>query len=185
MPVPRQYSKAQKSFIILFIFVCILLFYANGVAFNLFSATTFNIDIIAYSALAVAVTLTVVIMAIVFRDMRNGVFPKTQDSDVVSAIKESERTTCTVPLPANTQENINKTKPKPEDLQASITQKSQPFKQLTTQRTKVICPACRKEFSLPSYQKEFIVDFGPPESSNLIKTCPYCEASIPLKQENA
>jgi hypothetical protein len=48
--------------------------------------------------------------------------------------------------------------------------------------TKVICPACRKEFSLAFYERDYIVNFGPQKKSNLIKQCPHCQNAISLKR---
>ena len=57
----RQKSRMQKFFVIMMIFLISLLVYANGIAFNLFSAPMFANDIIAYVALAVAVTFAAIV----------------------------------------------------------------------------------------------------------------------------
>ncbi len=64
------------------IFVCGLLFYANAVAFNLISAPVNVGEIVAFSALAVAVVLTIVMLAIVIRDNRRILSARKQQSTV-------------------------------------------------------------------------------------------------------
>ena len=166
----RRITKGQKYVIIMVIFVCGLLIYANVVAFNLISAPTFVNDIIAYATLTVAVTLTIIILRIVIRDK-----------------SKSNELTYTIPLAVSTKETVkisNKT-PLPIILPANIDEKEkQPTHQLTMQPTKLICPACRKEFNIPTFWGDLIVDFGPPKQSNLIKNCPNCETPIPLKRKD-
>ena len=182
----RQFSKVQKFFVFVVIFVCGLLFYANGVAFNLFSVPAFAYDTIANAVLAVALTLTVITLTVVLRDMRNGTFPRTQKSQIIRDVKEPERSHGTTPLPINAQKTISSVKLGAEEFQAAILeQNSQPLKQEKTERTKLICPACRKIFDLPTYLGELMVDFGPPKPSNLIRQCHHCGAIIELKQKGA
>ena len=104
----RQFTKGQKIFVIMGIFVCGLLFYANGVAFNLISAPTYVGDIITFSALAVAVALTVITLTIVIRDKRRSLFAITQKSNVANSSKESIETPSTILLPVDSQENADK-----------------------------------------------------------------------------
>jgi hypothetical protein len=103
----RQFTKGQKLFIIMAIFVCGLLFYANGVAFNLISAPAYVDDIIAFSALAVAVALTVITLTIVIKDKRS-LFVKTQKTNVANSSKESIETPSTILSPVDSQENADK-----------------------------------------------------------------------------
>jgi hypothetical protein len=323
-----QFTKGQKIFLIMAVFVCGLLLYANGVAFNLISAPTYIGDIIAFSALAVAVGLTLVTLTIVIRDQRrilaarkqkinvDNIVKLDQPSDTVSSpiiaqtIEEKVEPEITaietvkvpdethspiVPSPAKVFEKRNLfiiiiaftvgllffanavafglislpayaiygavagavaiaslsvavilrkkievlgTKIKrfisEADLQDILNEEKEPdqvvdiaaepviaktttkkvdtyeelFRQFGLQNarsrleadkaeqeqipkkpvippTKVICPACRKEFTLPNYERNYIVDFGPPTPSSLIKRCPHCETSIALKQKGS
>ena len=82
------------------IFVSGLLFYANGIAFNLFSAPMFANDTVAFVALAVAVTFAMMTLTFIFRDMRsNGAALRTKKQQVIGAVEESEEASSTVPLP--------------------------------------------------------------------------------------
>jgi hypothetical protein len=90
------------------IFVCGLLFYANAIAFNLISAPSYVGDIIAFSALTVAVTLTIITLTIVIRDKRRSLFVKTQKSNVANSSKESIETPSTILSPVDSQENADK-----------------------------------------------------------------------------
>ncbi len=158
------------------VFVCGLLLYANGVAFNLISAPTYIVDIIAFLALAVAVGLTVVTLAIVIRDKRRILSARTQKSNVDSVVKLDQ--------PSNTLSSptVSAVKESGEPLE---TGQEQLPKKPVIRPTKVICPACRKEFNLPSYERDYIVDFGRPKRTNLIKQCPHCKTSITLKRKGA
>jgi hypothetical protein len=104
----RQFTKGQKIFVIMGIFVCGLLFYANGVAFNLISAPTYVGDIITFSALAVAVALTVITLTIVIRDKRRSLFAKKQKSIVANSDKESIEIPSSVLSSVDSQENTDK-----------------------------------------------------------------------------
>jgi hypothetical protein len=328
----RQFTKGQKFFVIMAIFVCSLLFYANAVAFNLISAPIFVNDIIAYAALTVAVTLTVITLTIVIRDKRRSVFPKTQKSTVIDSIKESNaapETPDTASSPTIAQESADKvesdvatieTAKVPDETPAPIAPPAKVFRkrnffviivtftvgllffanvvafglislpeyviyaavagaaalaaitltvilsekikvlgnriksfvsgpqiqdiinevketdqapdtasapviaqvspktvdsyaellrrfgvrkaisefeedtvepeeplpqQPVIPSAKVICPACRKTFNLPDYERDYIVDFGRPKPSNPVKQCPHCQTSIPLKCSGA
>ncbi len=194
----RQFSKGQKLFIFMMIFVSGLLFYANGIAFNLFSAPMFANDIVAFVALAVAITFAMMTLTFIFRDMwRNGVTLRTKKQQVISAVKESEEANSTVPLPVSPPDNVNRIDCNRQVVQA-ITQKGEEkikielseqdnksIKQLETEHTKLICPACRKEFEMPIYLGELMVDFGPRKPSNLIRQCRHCGAIMALKQKSA
>jgi hypothetical protein len=322
----RQFTKGQKIFVIMGIFVCGLLFYANGVASNLISAPTYVGDIITFSALTVAVALTVITLTIVIRDKRRSLFAKKQKSIVANSDKESIEIPSSVLSSVDSQENTDKVEsdivavetvkvpdktPVPvarsakvfgkrnlfviivvlvvglllvanagafglislpqysiyatlagaiaiatipltillsdkikalghriknfwaePDIQEIIKEVKEPdqvpdiapviaqtstikvdpytemLRQFRVQKTsrkfeadnaeqeqlpkkpvipptKVICPACRKEFSLPIYERNYIVDFGQPKRSNPIERCPHCQTSIPLKRRGA
>jgi hypothetical protein len=306
----RQFTKGQKIFVIMGIFVCGLLFYANGVASNLISAPTYVGDIITFSALTVAVALTVITLTIVIRDKRRSLFAKKQKSIVANSDKESIEIPSSVLSSVDSQENTDKVESDivavakvfgkrnlfviivvlvvglllvanagafglislPQysiyatlagaiaiatipltillsdkikalghriknfwaepDIQEIIKEVKEPdqvpdiapviaqtstikvdpytemLRQFRVQKTsrkfeadnaeqeqlpkkpvipptKVICPACRKEFSLPIYERNYIVDFGQPKRSNPIERCPHCQTSIPLKRRGA
>ena len=80
----RQLSKGQNFFIIMFVLVCGLLFFADGIAFNLISPPLFVNDLISYATLSVAIVLTIITLTIVFGDMRQGLSFETQKSDIRS-----------------------------------------------------------------------------------------------------
>ena len=88
-------------------FVCGLLFYANVVAFNLISAPIYVGDIIAFSALTVAVTLTIITLTVVIRDKLKGLFLKSQKSNVDSVVK-LDQASDSVSSPTVTQTSANK-----------------------------------------------------------------------------
>ena len=85
----RQKSRMQKFFVIMMIFVISLLVYANGIAFNLFSAPMFANDIIAYVALAVAVTFAAIVLTTIFKDIRHGVSSQTLKFPYQSLLHEN------------------------------------------------------------------------------------------------
>jgi hypothetical protein len=320
-----QFTKGQKFFVIMAVFVCGLLFYANAVAFNLISAPLFISDIITYAALTVAVSLTIITLTIVVRDKRRSLFAKTQKSIVANSNKESIEMHSIILSSVDSQENTDKVEsniatienskvsdktPAPiarsakvfgkrnlfiliivfavgllffgnavsfglislpnyfiyaavassvalaaitltiilrekikvlgdkmksflaePDIQEIIKELKEPdqvpdiapapviaqtstkkvdsydelLRQFSVQKntsrlepdnagqkeqlpkkpmissTKVICPSCRKEFNLPIYERNYIVDFGPTKKSSRIKICPNCQASVPLK----
>ena len=162
------------------VFVSGLLFYANGIAFNLFSAPMFASDIFAFVALAVAVTFAVATLTLIFRDIRsNAIALRTKKQQVIGFVKESEEASGNpqVPQVVKAQESEEKTKIELSELD------NKSFNQIKIERTKLICPACRKEFELPLYLGELMVDFGPPKQSNLIRQCRHCGENIALKQK--
>jgi hypothetical protein len=163
----RQFSREQKIFGILTIFVVGLLFYANLVAFNLISVPTFVFDSIAYVALAAAVALTIVMVTIVNKDKREALIEKTQESN--------EKLDASPP-------KANLQKPK-SNIELVFGEKKQPAKQAVIKPTKLFCPACRKEFSLGSLEGDYMINFGPPKPSNIIKYCPNCRTPISLKRK--
>jgi hypothetical protein len=171
-----RFSKEQKFFIIMTIFVCGLLIYANVVAFNLISVPTFVFDIIAYVALAAALAL---MLTVVIMDRRKRLAAKTQEPNVLDAAKEPNETSDVIPLPVNLQKTSKV-------VEVDIAeQKNQSVKQLVMDPTKLFCPACRKEFSLGIFEGDYMVDFGPPKPSNLIRYCPHCDTPIALKRRGA
>ena len=166
----RLMTKGQKYFIILTIFICGLLFFANALAFNLISTSIFVKDIIAYASIAVATVLTIIILTILIRDKR-------KKSSALDEKTESNE----VPRKVSPMIIIQKTSNSVETNAAG--DKHQSTKQFPVEAAKVICPACRKEFNLPTFWGDLIVDFGPPKQSNITKNCPNCQTPIPLKRK--
>ena len=170
-----QFSKGEKVFVVMTIFVIGLLFYANCIAFNLISVPVFVFDIIAYVALAAAVALTLTIVII---DKRKGLFIKIQEP-AFDAVKETDVTTDVIPSPTNLQKTTN-------IVEADVAeQKNQAVKQLVMEPTKLFCPACRKDFSLGILEGDYIVNFGPSKPSNIIRYCPHCDTPITLKRKGS
>jgi hypothetical protein len=169
-----QFSKGEKVFVVMTIFVIGLLLYANCIAFNLISVPVFVFDFIAYVALAAAVALT---LTIVIMDKRKGLFIKIQEPDAVDLVKETNVMTDVIPSPTNLQKTTNVVEADVEE------QKNQSVKQLVMEPTKLFCPACRKEFSLGIFEGEYMVNFGPPKPSNIIRYCPHCDSPIGLKRK--
>jgi len=163
----RQFSKEQKIFGIMTIFVVGLLFYANLVAFNLISVPAFVFDSIAYVALAAAVALALVMVTIVNKDKRVALIVKTQE--------QNEKKDSNPP-------KVNLQKPT-RNIELVFGEKKQPIKQVVVKPIKLFCPACRKEFSLGSLEGDYMINFGPPKPSNLIKYCPNCRSPISLKRK--
>ena len=84
----RQFTTGQKFFIVMAIFVSGLLIYANIDAFNVISAPLFFTDIIAYSAITIAVVLTIITLTVVISDIRRGLFSKAQTSNYEARSKD-------------------------------------------------------------------------------------------------
>jgi hypothetical protein len=107
----RQFTKGQKLFVIIAIFVCGLLFFANGVVFNLISGPAYVDDTIAFSTLAIAIILIVITLTFVIRDKRKSLFTKTQKSNGANSNKESIETSSTILSPVDSQENVDEVEP--------------------------------------------------------------------------
>ena len=178
----QKFSKGQILFLIMAIIVIGLLFYVNIKVFNLFPTPMFVNDIVVFVALGMAVTLTIVFLTIVVRDKRNAICSKEQKSQSIEGVEESERASNPTPLPISSQETIIKTEPKDKNLQAMIPEQKN---RLKIKPNKLICPACRREFELPIYLGDLIVNFGPPKPSNIVQQCLYCGAIIALKHKDA
>ena len=173
------------------VFICGLIVYAICTLTNAFASPAFSVLFIvssetahniAFGALAVAIALTIITLTIVIKDKRKGVSAKTQEPNAIGAIKELNETTAKIPSQVNIQKNANA-------VETDIAkQKNQSVKQSLMEPaklkpTKLICPACRKEFSLPIYMRDYMVDFVTPKQSNLTRFCPYCQTPIALKQK--
>ena len=192
VPAPKSFNK-RIFFVATIIIVVGLLFFADGVAFGFIALPEFSM----YAAIAGAVALTAITIAIALKDKLRRSLPKTQkqgeiqqkqaeeqqkpieepkkqDEDV--AVKESNKAPGTFVGPFYIRKSANTVEP---DL---AKQENPPTKPFIMQPTKVICPACRKEFNVPFFEGNLIVDFGPPKQSNLTKVCPHCQTPVRLKR---
>ena len=101
-------------------------------------------DFLIYAAIGSAVAVTLIPLAIVLIDKRKGV--ASIEHSTLNIPQENIEISNIPPLiilPAEIQKSMDRAG---ED---TAEQKKQPVKQLTMQVTKLICPACRKEFNLP------------------------------------
>jgi hypothetical protein len=172
-------SKKLKLYVIMAIIVCSLLFYAIGIELNLIASPILASDIVAIGALTVAVVLVIMMYSISFFEKRKGALSEVPIKQVIDAVKESNQAADATLPPANIQKNTIEVEPN------SAEQKNQLAKQLMTPPGKLICPACRKEFSQPILMTECIVDYGPPSKlPKKIVYCPYCTQPINLKQKS-
>jgi hypothetical protein len=156
-----------------------------------------------YVAVACAVALAAISVALIVGDKikvlgyRIKRFVSEPDiQEIINEFKEPDQAPAIAPAPVIAQVSTKKVDSYAELLRQfsaqkttskleadTVEQEKQLPKKLVIPPTKLMCPACRKEFSLPIYEKDFIVDFGSPKQSNLIKPCPYCQTSIPLKRK--
>ncbi len=187
----RRLSKPKILYIIIAVLVVALIAYANGVAFNLITLPSSMNNIVAYSALGVAVTLTLVIIGFVIRNVRLQGFDawKKNLPDIGSPVKFDRTVSPKTPsstssISAKTQ--AIKVQKSEEKIEIEMSEDdNQLFKPMKASPSKLICPACRKEFEMPAYLGELMVDFGPRKSSNLIRECRHCGTIIALKQAGA
>jgi hypothetical protein len=176
----RKFSKGQILFLSMAGIVVGLLFYANIRAFNLFSAPAIVNDMVVFAALAMAVSLTIIFLVIIVRDKSKAVvLLKGQKSQNIEGVKESEKEYCTLPTPINSQTTVSKTEPNKQIFQAITPEQKNRVK---NKPNKLICPACRREFELPIYLGDLIVDFGSPKQSSIFKQCTNCGAVVTLKK---
>lgn len=168
-------SSNRILFVTMIAIVVAQLIFANGVAFGLIALPESSI----YAAIAGAVALTVITFAVALKDIQKSAFAKTQKPVAVAPQKETNKTPVTLIQPVNTQKSTSAL-----DLPLAK-QKNQSTQPLIRQPTKLICPTCRKEFNIPFFEGNLMVDFGPPKQSNIIKRCPNCEEFVPLKRIGA
>ena len=200
VPITRLAKVFGKRnlFAIIFAFTVGLLIIANAGAFDLINLPENSI----YAAVAGAVALEAITLTIILGEKikvlghRIKSFltePKIQE--VIKEDKELGQAPAIAPVSVITQTSTKKVDPYVEMLRQLGVQKTarkleadnaEQQKKLPKKPvippTKVICPACRKEFNLAIYERDYIVDFGPTKKTNLIKICPNCQASIPLKR---
>ena len=132
----RLITKGQKYFVAVAIIAFGLLLFANALAFNLISSSIFVNNVIAYAFIAVATVITVITLTILIRDKR-------KKSNELDAFIESNEVSGKVSPPISIQKTSKV-------VEANLAdEKNQSAKQFAMETTKVICPACRKEFNLP------------------------------------
>ena len=175
IPVPVKASSKSIWFVTMIVIVVAQLIFANGVAFGLIDLPDSSI----YAAIAGAVALTVITFAVALKDIQRSAYAKAQKTEVVAPLKEPNKAPLTFSQPVNIQKSTSILEL---DLAKPKNHSTQP---LITQPTRLICPTCRKEFNIPFFEGNLMVDFGPPKQSNLIKLCPNCEAPVPLKRIGA
>lgn len=194
---PTKVSGKRNLFVIIVAFIVGLLFFANAVAFGLISLPAYSI----YAAVVGAVILIALTVTMfsgekikILGSRIKSFLADPQMQDIINEYKETDQTPETAPAPVIAQKEIKKVDPYAElfrqfDFQKASTPEADIVKQEklspkkpVIQRTKVICPACRKEIMLPDYMKDYVVDFGPPRKSDVTKICPSCQASVPLKR---
>jgi hypothetical protein len=200
VPVARSAKVFGKRnlFVIIVVLVVGLLLVANAGAFGLISLPQYSI----YAALAGAIAIATIPLTILLGDKikvlghRIKSFLAEPDiQEIIKEIKIPDQAPDIAPAPVIAQTSTIKVDPYTEMLRQFRIQKTvrkleadteEQEKQLPKKSvippTKVMCPACRKEFNLPNYEIDYIVDFGQPKRSNLIKRCPHCQTSIPLKR---
>jgi hypothetical protein len=166
------------------VFVAVLLVYANGMAFNLFSTPSNVNDIIAFSALGVAVAFTLITLTVIFKDVRRKRSGLGEKLPVTAAPKPQEASVKTPSAIASLQ--AIKVQKSQEKIEKELSEHDdQLFKTLKAKPIKLICPACRKHFEPPAYIEDYIVDFGPQKPSNAFTDCPKCGTTIALKKKGA
>jgi hypothetical protein len=172
-------AKEQKVYtIMVFIIVC-LLFYAIGIALNLFASLIFTPEVDAILAETTAVVLIIIMYSITFIEKRKEVPSETPNIQAIDTIKEPNKTPIAAPPTVNTQKITIKYEPKKTE------KKEQPAKQPIVPREKLMCPACRKDFNKPIYMKGFTIDYGSPSKlPKRIVYCPHCDQAINLKEKS-
>jgi hypothetical protein len=176
-----RHSRKQKLSVFTLIIVSGLLIYADGIVLGIFSTLGAQ-DIVAYGTTVLAVVLTFLILAVNYKDAPKGKFSDTERVQGTEVSKESNKTTKDMGATVKVQHAQLK--------QSSIVQSSRSFKnqpkaisEEVQEKVKHVCPACRKELTLPSYLADYILDFGPPKNSNQFISCHYCNTTIRLKQK--
>ena len=175
IPAPVKTSNKRIWFVTMIVIVVAQLIFANGVAFGLIALPDSSI----YAAIAGAVALTVITFAVALKDIQRSSLCKSTKIRCSCRLKEPNKAPVTFIQPVNIQKSTSVLEL---DLAKQKNQSTQP---LIRQPTKLICPTCRKEFNIPFFEGNLMVDFGPPKQSNLIKLCPHCEAPVPLKRIGA
>jgi hypothetical protein len=202
VPIARsaKFFGKRNLFVIIVAITVVLLFFANAGAFGLISLPKNSI----YAALAGAIVIASIPLTILLGDKIKALGHRIKSflsepdiQEIINQTKEPDQAPDIAPAPVIAQTGTIKVDPYTEMLRQFRAQKTsrkfesdneEPEKQLPKKPvippTKVICPACRKEFNLPIYEKDFIVDFGPPKKSNIAEPCFYCGALISLKRKD-
>jgi hypothetical protein len=198
LALPKAKSNKKRIVLMFIIAVAVgLLFFANAVAFELISLPYYSI----YAAVAIIVPLVAIELTLILSGKIKGLGTRikrfTAESLIPNKVKEQDQAPDIISAPVIAQTNTKKVDTYDElSRQLGIenvinkigTDTTEKQKQLPKKPvippTKVICPACRQEFILPIYERNYIVDFGRTKRSNLIKQCPHCQTPIPLKSNS-
>ena len=170
--------------------ICGLLFFSDGLALGLFTIPAFALDFVAFGILAVAVVLTITFVLLGLKEKPRVSLSRIQESQVVKVFEDESETLSSAALSVGGYGGVGRkdleikqaivySKPKymfPSVLEAEDLKKPVVFP------VKRICPACRKDFVIPSSMANYIVDFGSPKESNFNMDCPHCSAPISLKE---
>lgn len=176
-----RHSKKQKLSVFTLIIVSGLLIYADGIVLGIFSTLGAQ-DIVAYGTIVLAVALTFLILAVNYKDASKDKFSDTERVQGTKVGKETNKTTEDTGVTIKEQLAQLKQSSITKALgQSRINQKA--ISERVQEKVKLVCPACRKELTLPSYLADYILDFGPPKNSNQFINCHYCNATIRLKQK--
>jgi hypothetical protein len=192
---PAKVFGKRELLIIMIAFTAGLLFFANAVAFGLISLPPYIIYATVASAVIIAAIAVYLILGVKIKvlvgDKIKSVFSALDLQESPNETKKPDQVSNTGVAPVNAQSTM-KVDPVTEMLRQLGLQKTTSeaeqekflLKKPVIPPTKVICPACRKVFNLPIYERNYIVDFGTPKKSNLIKQCPHCQTPIRLKRSS-
>ena len=161
-----------------------LLFYAIGVLLRLIDSFIFAPDVEAIVVEVVAGFLFALMFSFDFIEKRKGVLSDGPDMCLSSISAQESGNEVESELDVSESLEVQKSTILVEAAGVEPKNHSLPVKELI-ERPVRICPACRKEFTLPVYESDYIVDFGSPKQSNLIKRCLNCGVSIALKRIGA
>ena len=163
------------------IIVFCLLFYAIGVLLRLIDSFIFAPDVEAIVVEVVAGFLFAVMFSFDFIAKRKDALLDSADTSLASIGAQESGNEVGSELDVFQSIGVQKSTVTVEAAGVEQKDHSASIKEVI-ERPSRICPACRKEFTLPVYESDYIVDFGPPKQSNLIKLCPNCGVSIALKR---
>jgi uncharacterized Zn-finger protein len=202
----RELSKKQKLHVPILIVDCVLIFYASGIATNLFASPVFSMfwiisyqtahNIVTYVAVIIAIALTITPLTINLIQKPKTLFPETHNKPVIRTIKATNEAPVRVTPPTNNQKitnnpESNKTEQKNQSAKQPIIQ---PTKQSTTQiptqpntdknatTNQEADIKNKNKITCPTCKKEFsqplfMLDYSS-SKAKLINFCPYCNQSL-------
>jgi Flp pilus assembly pilin Flp len=153
--------------------MCSLIFYAVGIATNLFANPIFSMFFIisdqtahniAYAVLVGAATVAVIGLTVTLFKKRKTTFPEINNKPAIVEIEPSNISFVRAVASSNSQ---------------ATTYEAEKNKTQEKNQDKIGCPSCEKKFSTPSY----VIDnsSSPPK---LIMQCPHCKQNIYPKTKN-